>query len=241
MITGIIVALPEELSTLTKKKISHGACEFIAENIIVTLSGTGPENALNAALRLLEKGCTRLISWGCAAGLAECLSAGDLCLPKQLITEHRQPVSVHSEWQQKTASLLAELQPVFSGPLLASSSIVSSSRKKKLIRQSSGAIAVDMESTAIATVAEQKKIPCLVIRVIADTVDMDLPTVITKSMDETGQINNKKLALNIISNPLQIPNLIKLGFHFQSAQKKLTIVAKKIREITDLPITTNTV
>ena len=241
MITGIIVALPEELSTLTKKKIAQGECEFLAEGIIVILAGTGPKNALNATLRLLKKGCTQLISWGCAAGLADDLSAGDLCLPKQLITENQQHFLVHAEWQQQTASLLAELQPIHSGPLTASSSIVCSSRKKKVIHQSSGAIVLDMESTAIAKVAEQRQIPYLVIRVIADTVNMNLPAAITKSMDETGQINNNKLALNIITNPLQIPDLIKLGLHFQSAQKKLNIVAEKIREITDFPITTNAV
>ncbi len=237
MITGIIVALPEELSTLTKKKIPYGKCEFLAENILVTHSGTGPDNALNAALRLLEKGCSKLISWGCAAGLAEGLSAGDLCLPKQLITENQQHISVHTEWRQQTVCLLDGLQPIHSGPLSTSSSIISSSRKKKVIHQSTGAIALDMESTAIARIAEQEQIPCLVIRVIADTVDMNLPTAITKSMDGKGEINNNKLALNIITNPLQIPDLIKLGLHFQNAQKKLNSVAKKIWEIADFPIT----
>ncbi len=241
MITGIIVALPEELSALTKKKIPLGKCSFLAENIIATHSGAGPENASNAAQNLLDKGCSKLISWGCAAGLADGLLAGDLCLPELLISENRQYFPVHSEWQQQTMSLLAYLQPIHSGPFCTNNTIVSWSRDKKAIHQSTGAIALDMESAAIAKIAEQKSIPYLVIRVIADTASMNLPAAITKSLDEKGQINNNKLVLNIITNPRQIPDLIKLGLHFQSAQKKLNSVAKKIREITDFPITTNTV
>jgi hypothetical protein len=35
VITGIVVALPEELATLTSKKMAKGRCVFMAENVIV--------------------------------------------------------------------------------------------------------------------------------------------------------------------------------------------------------------
>ena len=70
MITGIIVALPEELTTLTTKKIAKGSFLYITENILVIYSGAGSVNAATAANLLIANGATRLISWGCAAALA---------------------------------------------------------------------------------------------------------------------------------------------------------------------------
>jgi len=241
VITGIIVALPEELSSLTKKKISLGECEFLTDDLIATHAGTGPENAKKAAQKLIDKGCCKLISWGCAAGLDNTLITGDLCLPKRLIAENQQHYHVDAEWQQQTASLLAELHPIHSSPLCESNTIVSSVQKKTALHKTTGAIALDMESIAIAKIAEQKQIPYLVIRVIADSAKMHLPAAITKSMNEAGQINKKELALYIAANPLQIFGLIKLGLHFQTAQKKLKSIAKKIKDISNFSAATNTI
>ncbi len=85
MITGIVVALPEELTTLTSKKIDKGRCVFIADKLLVAYSGAGPVNAQAAAELLASKGATRLISWGCAAALSETLKPGDLILADKLI------------------------------------------------------------------------------------------------------------------------------------------------------------
>lgn len=66
MSLGIIVALPEELTTLTNAKITKGQIHPLGNNFWVTLSGTGPNNASDAAQKLISHGADRLISWGCA-------------------------------------------------------------------------------------------------------------------------------------------------------------------------------
>jgi hypothetical protein len=63
MITGILVALPEELRTLTKSRIQQGECVAMSENTLITLTGSGPTNAANGAQNLLSQGATQLISW----------------------------------------------------------------------------------------------------------------------------------------------------------------------------------
>jgi len=45
VITGIVVALPEELTTLTPKKIDKGGCHFVAEKLVVAYSGAGSKIA----------------------------------------------------------------------------------------------------------------------------------------------------------------------------------------------------
>ena len=63
MITGLVVALPEELTTLTQKKIAKGRCFFITDKLLVAYAGAGPANAQSAAELLVAQGATRLISW----------------------------------------------------------------------------------------------------------------------------------------------------------------------------------
>ena len=85
MITGIVVALPEELASLTSKRIDKGHCVFIADKLLVVYSGVGADNAAKAAELLINKGASQLISWGCAAALAPAIKSGDLVIADRLI------------------------------------------------------------------------------------------------------------------------------------------------------------
>ena len=64
MITGIVIALPQELETLTTRKIAKGSTIVLSKNLLLAYSGAGAENAQTAANLLIEQGATRLISWG---------------------------------------------------------------------------------------------------------------------------------------------------------------------------------
>jgi len=235
VITGIVVALPEELSTLTSKKLTKGSCCFISNNILVIYSGTGPINASSAAEHLISQGATKLISWGCAAALSETLKSGDLMLANGVIaTEENKavPLSVNANWHQHTKELLATFLKVHSGCLAESKSIVSSSEHKKQIHINTNAVALDMESIAIAKVANQHSLPFLAIRVIADPVEMSLPLAITHALNEQGEVSLSKLLLYLAQHPTELPGLIKLGLHFKAATKTLKLIAKHLEMVT---------
>ena len=102
MITGIVVALPEELSTLTSKKIDKGCCVFITDTIVLAYSGAGADNARAASELLIAQGATRLISWGCAAALSESLKPGDLVLADTLIDAEGTQIGIHPDWHRTT-------------------------------------------------------------------------------------------------------------------------------------------
>ena len=70
MITGIVVALPQELDTLISKKLVKGQCVSLTKTMLLAYSGAGANNAEAAARLLITQGATRLISWGCAAALS---------------------------------------------------------------------------------------------------------------------------------------------------------------------------
>ena len=232
MITGIVVALPEELTTLTSKKIDKGQCLFMADKLLVTYSGAGPVNAGAAAELLVAKGATRLISWGCAAALSASLKPGDLILADKLIDAGNVEMAVNADWHSYTKNKLATFTVVHTGHLAESKSIVASSRDKKRVHSITGAIALDMESIAIAKVAKQHTLPFLVIRVIADPVNMSLPRAIKHSLNHQGEVVLGKLLLFIFLHPAELPGLIKLGLHFNAAKKTLKAIAGNLDKVT---------
>ncbi len=235
MITGIIVALPEELSTLTSTKLTKGSSCFISNNLLVMYSGTGPINASSAAERLISQGATKLISWGCAAALSETLKPGDLILANELIaTEENKavPLIVNANWHQHTKELLSTFVTVTIGGLAENKTIVSSSEHKKKIHSFTNAIALDMESIAIAKVANQHTLPFLVIRVIADPVGMSLPLAITHSINQQGDVILIKLLSYLALHLRELPGLIRLGLYFRSATKTLKLIAQHLDAIT---------
>ncbi|MGZ8190714.1 MAG: phosphorylase family protein [Methylococcaceae bacterium] len=231
MIAGIVVALPEELSTLTSKKINKGQCVFIAEKLLVAYSGAGADNAQSASDLLVAKGATRLISWGCAAALSPLLRPGDLTLADRFIDSDYISIDVNADWHNHSKNLLSQSFSVHSGCLTESKGIVSSSKDKNKLHLITGAIALDMESIAIAKVARQNALPFLAIRVIVDPVNMNLPNSINYSLNEQGGIVMSKLLLFLALHPVELIGLIKLGLHFKKARNTLKMVAKQLDKL----------
>ena len=233
MITGIVVALPEELTTLTSIKIDKGRCLFIASKLLVAYSGAGAVNAEAAAELLVAKGASRLISWGCAAALSASSRSGDLILADKLIDAGNVEMTVNADWHSDTKNRLATIAVVHSGCLAESKSIVSSSKDKKQLHSITSAIAVDMESIAIAKVARQHELPFLSIRAIADPVNMDLPSAISYALNGNGDIVLGKVFSFLFLHPAELPGLIKLGLYFNAAMKTLKSVAKQLDKVAD--------
>jgi adenosylhomocysteine nucleosidase len=233
VITGIVVALPEELATLTSKKIDKGGCLFIADKLLVAYSGAGPINAQSAAELLVANGATRLMSWGCAAALSASLKPGDLILANHLIDVGNAEMAINADWYSYTKNILVKFVAVYTGCLAESINIVSSSKDKKQLHSITGAVALDMESIAIAKVARQYNLPFLSIRVIADPVNMNLPLAINYSLNDRGDIMLGKLLSFLFLHPAELPGLIKLGLHFNAAKKTLKSVAKHLGTVAD--------
>ena len=234
MITGIVVALPEELSTLTSQKIDKGCCVFITDTIVLAYSGAGADNARTASELLLAQGVTRLISWGCAAALSESLKPGDLILADTLIDAEGIQINIHPEWIGLANTLLSTHVKAHIGSLAESRTIVAAAKDKKHLHTQTGAIALDMESTAVAKVARQNGLPFLTIRTVADPVHMDLPKAINHSLNDEGDVVLAKLLAFIALHPTELPGLIKLGLHFNAAKNTLRSVAKQLDRLTAL-------
>ena len=238
MITGIVVALPEELSTLTTKKIEKGRIEFIAKNILVTYSGVGSRNAGTSAELLVKQGVDSLISWGCGAALDADFQAGDLVLAATCVDADQVEIKQSDMiWinvaQGKLSQVLA--LPTRIGKLAESRTIVASSHDKAQIANVTGAVVLDMESAAIAKVAKLHGLPFLAIRAIADPLNMDLPKAVSHALNDQGEVILSKLFMFLLLHPSDTPGLVKLGLHFKAARNTLKLVAKQLDALTIFP------
>jgi adenosylhomocysteine nucleosidase len=238
VITGVVVALPEELSTLTSKRLEKGCVGYIAEKILVIYSGTGAENAGAASEILVKQGADCLISWGCAAALVASFRPGDLILANNCVDAELLEFDLNNEnWVSHVKICLAKHLTVstYTGKLAESKNIVASSHDKAHIANATGAIALDMESVAIAKVAQANNLPFLSIRAIADPVNMDLPKAVSHALNDQGEVILAKLLFFVLLHPAELPGLIKLGLHFYAAKNTLKRVAKQINLVTTFP------
>ena len=232
MITGILVALPEELRTLTKFKIKQGECVSVTSNTLVTLSGSGSDNACVAAQDLIDNGANQLISWGCAGALAPHLKAGDLVIPSAIHTSNNIQLTTQSNWSKQIINKLGQGIKCYDGRLFESASVITLAKDKAEQYQQTGALAVDMESGAVARVAQKANIPFVAIRSIVDPANLDLPKAINHAMTAKGVISIPKLIVYLCSHPWELSSLINTALHFNTASKTLKTVACQLPQIT---------
>lgn len=234
MIIGIVVALPEELATLTASTVAKGSCLALTDKVWVACSGAGAANAAEAAKLLVANGVNRLISWGCAGALSPDLRSGDLVVAERLIAADNEELTMDVFWHTHTLDRLQVSHTVYTGDLVETLAMVAVSKDKRRLHEQTGAIAVDMESVAVARVAWQYALPFLSIRAIADPASMDLPPAVSYALNANGEIELWKLLVFLLRHPTQIPRLIKLGLHFNAAMKTLEAVAEQL-ELNDTP------
>ncbi len=172
-------------------------------NVAVEAGGGTPWGAEVAAEKLVANGATALVSFGLAGGLDPDYRAGAVIVPIAVIEAGR--------IRPTNAALSEALGGWFGGMLYAGSEIAVTAEDKAALSKSTLCGSIDLESGAVARVAERHGIPFAVIRAICDPADRDLPPAALAALNEKGAIAARRVALSILRNPLQIPGLIALG------------------------------
>lgn len=221
---GIVTPLPGELRTISDVRIAAGTWAKVDEHTLVALSGAGSDNARLSGELLLSKGATALISWGCAAATDENLRPGDLLLPDGFVAEDGSQHPADVEWQQAVYQNTTNHCQIQTGKMLGVDRLVTSPLEKKALARKHHVIALDMESAALAKLAQQRHVPFIAVRAIVDPADMELPNSICNAMGQWAQVNYFKLLMSLLAHPGDMPGLIKLGRNFQSAQNTLRLV-----------------
>jgi adenosylhomocysteine nucleosidase len=216
---GIVVATTVEARSLAKHPV-------VTSGALLQISGIGAKRAHLAARTLLEKGATSLLSWGSAGGLIPGLSPGSLVLPKKIIAVDGSVYPVDATWRESLCAQLKEEIDLHEGLLAESTAVVTRPEEKVTLFQQTGAIAVDMESAAVAAEAQGAGVPFMAIRAVADPADITLPQSALTSLDEFGKLRPLRLLKALAKNPVELSALIQLGRNFRAAQSTLSTVVR---------------
>lgn len=167
-----------------------------------------------------------LISFGIAGALAPGLRPGDVILSGEVITDDEH-LQVDAEFQRKIGTVARRIR-AFEGPVLGGTQILANEEDKARAWRSTGALAVDMESAAVARAAIAAGIPFLVLRAIADTANQALPPAALIPLSEAGTPVITSVLFEILRRPRQIPALVDLARVTRQALAALAVPARAL-------------
>jgi adenosylhomocysteine nucleosidase len=197
---GIVVGLASE-ARLARRLTAHVLC-----------SGGRPEVAARQALELINSGVTTLMSFGIAGALSPGLRPGSRVIATEIITDFEAYPALAGS---------ANILKGHSGAIYGAWTIVASPVEKAAIFARTGALAVDMESAALAKVAMEHNVPFVALRAIADPAGHGLPPAALLPLSPSGRPRLLAILWSVLSNPGQIPALIRTARQTGAALKSL--------------------
>ncbi len=159
-------------------------------------TGIGSENASRSLQQALsQQSFDLIISTGFACALTEA-QIGDILIgslvddyPDRSDPPKSRMVQTPGTWvdyayRMGTKAGMACRQ----GPFVSALTAVGEAQTKQQIAQETGAIGLDMESAALANVARDHQVDCLIVRTVSDLVDEDLPVDFNLFFNGGGQL-----------------------------------------------------
>jgi adenosylhomocysteine nucleosidase len=198
----------------------------LADGTLLAVTGMGGAAAAAGARALIEAGATALVSWGMAGGLDPALRAGAILLPSEILQQARAPIATARRWRERLRSALGAQAPVAHGRLLTEPHAIGSVEAKGALFRATGAVAVDMESYAIAELAWTDGLPFLAVRVIVDGAADRLPRAVAAAADAAGPLRVWPLIAALGRAPSEFAALLRLARRYQAASRSLAAVAR---------------
>jgi len=189
-------------------------------------AGNRERTALLAAKAVAGAEC--VVSFGIAGGLAPHLQPGALLLASEVI-------GVARRWTGRPdlAGKLARQIGAARGPVLGAHDILASRHDKARAWHATQALAVDLESVAVAEAAASAGIPFLVLRAIADPAGRDLPPAALLKLSETGMPVPTAVLGSLLRQQRQLPALLALALETRRAFAALVPAAHALRRLLD--------
>ncbi|MDH5764014.1 MAG: hypothetical protein OEZ51_13665, partial [Nitrospinota bacterium] len=126
--------------------------------------------------------------------------------------------------------ILSNMPEALRGTLLTVDEVVATPLEKKSLKEQYGAVAVDMETYALAEDARTRHLPFVSVRCITDTADQELIDC-SHLVAEDGDVSKLKAGWHILTHPGDLKGMIDLGKNAKQATANLTVyVSQWIQE-----------
>jgi len=227
---GVIVAMAAEVDTLLGRKAWRPRGRTIPcqedDRHLIRCAGIGAESAQQAAETMVSQGVAALISVGLGGGLDPELGTGHIVIASEVL--HADLAAQRQSWPTHTpdverayADFIHGGLAVTRGRIVTVSQAVCTCRCKESLFKRTGALAVDMESSAVARVAYQAGIPFFGLRVICDSVQMTVPQELVTCLKPDGSIRLSAVVKCLLRRPALLQEMLPLGHSFALARQSL--------------------
>ena len=191
---------------------------------LVVKTGIGPRKARAVCRRVVQNiPLSALISTGFACALHDA-RVGDVLVGTEVVGDESlevgRPLPCAEEWISRAVQIVKESRiEMLAGRFVSVSKVLCHGHEKRAIAHISGAVAVDMESAALAVVAREAGIPFAILRTVSDLMDEDLPLDFNLLLRPTGWIAG---AVACLRDPSSLAGLFRLRMQSQRAAEQLT-------------------
>jgi adenosylhomocysteine nucleosidase len=204
-------------------------------DLAVACSGGRPAQARAEAARLIAEGAAGLVSFGLAGGLAPAAATGDLILADAVALPGGGRVAADVAWRRRLMEAMATAgSRPHEAAVAGSDRLLATPAAKQALFEASGALAVDMESHAVAAAAQGAGRRFVVVRAIADPHDQALPRAARVALGPGGEIRLLMVARALAQRPGDLPTLLRLGGQSRralAALRRVVLLAGRVLEL----------
>lgn len=202
---------------------------FEGNPIVLVRTGVGKKRAGEALTRVLDNfPVSTVVSIGYAGGTHPDLAAGDLLIADRALTAPKdggppEEVRVTSALAAKAANFQPDGRgfSIFKGSLLTVDAVVRRPEDKKMLGETCGAMALDMETFELAGIAADRNLPFLSVRAISDAMEQELVDV-SSFVEKGGEISRLKAGWYVLTHPGLLKDFKSLKEITQLAANNLT-------------------
>jgi hopanoid-associated phosphorylase len=216
---GVVTGLASEV------RVARSVAAELHDHIpqpLMACAGASPRRAYRKARALVDQGATALVSFGIAGGLHPALHVGTLVIGAEVFTPEHHLLPGSPSWRGALEKAANETRlKIETGRIAGSNRVVVHTGAKAALHSLSGAIAVDMESHAVAAVAWEKNIPFRALRAIIDDAESHLPSIVRGSINRHGKPRKTLMALRLAASPWNYGALKKLERDSRTAHQAL--------------------
>ena len=223
---GLVCALPLELGefrdrcskmkTYTGGKFTFRGGLYKQIRIAIVESGPGPDRARRAAYALHEAHTPRwIVSTGFCGALVSEIEIGHIVVANKVTTIAGDELAIDVGM---TTDIRRGLHV---GRTLTVDHMIRTIVEKRALAEQTGAIAVDMETHAIASLCRQQKTKFLAVRVASDNLSGDLPAEVLSLVGETGAVRIGAVIGSLWKRPSSFKDLGRLRENAMLAGERL--------------------
>lgn len=179
----------------------------IAGNLVsVIVTGVGPMNSVRSIRTAMNEVPDLCITSGLAGGLRPQHRPGEVLVARKASSEEER-ITFKSDERLFDAAVKCGAKAV--DEFISAGRVVRTAKGKSQL--SASADAVDMESFAIMEEMRGLDVPCVAVRGVADSAEMDVPCDFERALDNSGRIRIIRVVGQVICDPRQAWPLARFG------------------------------